>query len=330
MKLFYANVPRVFYLKKTALTPLVANLHVSSGKKTDSLVIDHSKCMLRPLKPDELKTVSTNLAKKEGWNPGRHEYLPFYMANPKGHNGLFSNQQLIASLSAVRYSKDFAFLGLYIVTPGYRNKGIGQVLVTATLEALADCPLLGINAVQTQVENYQRKYGFVPQQTHSRWVGRYTFHKNMIEPAMGIKIVDHKNIDFNDLLDYDASIFSCSREAFLRNWVEMPDAKVLVALENGKICGYAVQSQCFQGCKLAPLFADTENIAKQLYAAFAHLSKNALMQIDIPDNNQAAVKLVVQSGLRQTFRTVRMYKGKPELNHEKNSNIFGLTTLEIG
>ncbi len=44
----------------------------------------------------------------------------------------------MASLSAVRYSKDLAYLGIYIVDPNYREQGLGQILVKATLEELAD------------------------------------------------------------------------------------------------------------------------------------------------------------------------------------------------
>ncbi len=293
---------------------------------------------IRPLKIFEFREVLKSWTAKEGWNPGQYEYLPFYMANPNGHKGLFINNKLIASLSAVRYSKDFAFLGLYIVDPQYRDQGVGQTLAKSALEELTDCSLLGINAVQSQVSNYQRKYGFFSSYTNSRWSGLVNLKNNIIKSKTDIKIVGKKSVNVNQLIDYDASIFSVPREAFLRKWIVMPKSCLLVAMQNEKICGYGVISKCLQGYKIAPLFANGEEIAKKLYASFPDLlKKKTLIQLDIPNNNQPAIKLATQFGLYKTFETTRMYKGEDTLIRKKNDEIkdenksvYSLTTLEIG
>ena len=290
---------------------------------------------IRSLSLIEFREVLKSWPAEAGWNPGQYEYLPFYKASPNGHKGLFINDKLIASLSSTRYSKDFAFLGLYIVDPKHREQGIGQILAKSTLQELSDCSLLGINAVQNQVGNYQRKYGFVSSHTNSRWSGHFTFKNNIGESQIDIKIVGKEKVDINQLIDYDASIFSVPRELFLRNWIEMPKSYLLVAIQNEKICGYGVISKCFQGYKLAPLFANDEGIANKLYASFSRLlKKQTLMQLDIPENNQTAMKLATQFGLYKTFETTRMYKGEDKLIGEKNEEdqqkIYSLTTLEIG
>jgi len=61
-----------------------------------------SKFNIRTLQLPEFEKVIKVWARKEGWNPGKYEYLPFYIACQGGHKGLFSSSnQLIASLSAV-------------------------------------------------------------------------------------------------------------------------------------------------------------------------------------------------------------------------------------
>jgi len=302
---------------------------------TSNMPLNKSDFSMRSLKISEFKEILSNWAVKEGWNPRKHEYLPFYLANPNGHKGIFFNDKIIASLSAVPYSKDLAYLGIYIVDPNYREQGVGQILAKAALEELADCSLIGINAVQQQVSNYQRKYGFVSFHNNSRWTGEFKIQNNFAlrRSEVDIKIVGREGLDINQLIDYDASIFSVPRAKFLRKWIEMPESYLLAAIKNEKICGYGVISKCIDGYKIGPLFANDKEIAQKLYASFAYILqvKRNIVHLDVPENNQTAVKLATQFGLYKTFETTRMYKSKePLIEKPSNSNVYAITTLEIG
>lgn len=235
--------------------------NIQSNRRFFSLItrntsLDKDDFSMRSLKIFEFKEILSNWAVKEGWNPGKHEYLPFYLASLNGHKGLFLNDKIIASLSAVRYSKDLAYLGIYIVDPDYREQGLGQILAKATLEELADCPLIGINAVQQQVGNYQRKYGFSSFHINSRWTGVFKIPNNfsLRKSETDIKIISKESLDISKLIDYDANIFSVPRPNFLRKWIEMPESCLLAAMKNEKICGYGVISKCIDGYKIAPDF----------------------------------------------------------------------------
>ncbi|HEY2566676.1 MAG TPA: GNAT family N-acetyltransferase [Candidatus Aquirickettsiella sp.] len=293
-----------------------------------------SKFNIRTLQLLEFEKVIKVWAKKEGWNPGIYEYLPFYKAFQSGHKGLFLNNQLIASLSAVRYSKDYAFLGIYIVDSNFREQGVGERLAKTVLSELDSCSLMGLNGVKKQVESYQKKYGFRPLYNNFRFSG--TFKSKMytiLEPEEKIKIIGRETLDINQLIDFDANVFSFVRESFLRKWIEMPDSYLLAAVEDEKICGYGVVSKCVNGYKIAPFFAKNEKIAKALYEGFYSKFKDKLMQLDIPEPNKSAIKLATQFGLYKTLETKRMYKGESKLLHEQNSKIdqvYSLTSLEIG
>ncbi len=235
--------------------------------------ITKNNFFVRTLKLLEFKKITKEWTGREGWNSGIYEYLPFYTACPHGHKGLFSNDnQLIASLSAVRYAKDFVFLGLFIVDPNYREVGIGEILAKTVLTELEEGTLLGLNGVKQQVGNYQRKYGFKPYHDNFRFSGRLKpqgFKNDFFEFGEKIKIIGQENLDINQLIEYDTSVFSYNREIFLRKWIDMPGSYLLAATEKDKICGYGVVSKCLNGVKIAPLFAKNEKIAKNLCESFA-------------------------------------------------------------
>lgn len=315
-------------LKKTSLD-FIKNFYPAFSTQGEN------KFSIRTLQLLEFEKVIKVWAKKEGWNPGIYEYLPFYKACQGGHKGLFlNNNQLIASLSAVRYSKDFAFLGIYMVDPSYREQGVGERLAKTVLSELQSCSLMGLNGVKQQVGNYQRKYGFMPFYNNFRFSGIFKSKMyTILEPKEKIKIIGREDLVINQLIDFDANVFSFVRESFLRKWIEMPESYLLAAVENEKICGYGVVSKCVNGYKIAPFFAKNEKIAKALYDGFYLRFKDKLMQLDIPETNQSAIKLATQFGLYKTLETKRMYKGETKLIDEQNSKIdqvYSLTSLEIG
>ncbi len=325
----------MFSLFKLHLSNVNIKSHQKFSEIAKNMPLNKSNFSMQSLKIDEFKGILGNWAVKEGWNPGKYEYLPFYLTSTNGHKGLFLDGRIIASLSTVRYSKDLAYLGIYIVDPKYREQGLGQILAKATLEDLEDCSLIGINAVQQQVSNYQKKYGFIPFHRNFRWTGKFKIQNNFAlrKSEMDIKIVGKEGLDINKLIEYDANIFSVPRPKFLRKWIEMPESYLLAAIKKEEICGYGVVSKCIEGYKIAPLFANDKKIAQKLYASFAYLpqGKQNIVQVDVPENNQTAVKLATQLGLYKTFETTRMYKSKdPLIEKPSNSNVYAITTLEIG
>lgn len=63
--------------------------------------------------------IAIDWAASEGWNPGLHDADCFYAADPNGFlTGRLGNE-IIATISAVKYGDSFGFLGFYMVKPAY-------------------------------------------------------------------------------------------------------------------------------------------------------------------------------------------------------------------
>jgi ribosomal protein S18 acetylase RimI-like enzyme len=112
---------------------------------------------IRTLQPGEIET-AVDWAAAEGWNPGVHDAKCFQSADPQGFLGGFIGDELIATISAVKYGRTFGFIGFYIVKAEYRGHGYGLKLWNAALASLGN-RLVGLDGVFAQQENYQ-KSGF--------------------------------------------------------------------------------------------------------------------------------------------------------------------------
>ena len=75
---------------------------------------------IRPMTRAELDT-AIEWAAAEGWNPGLHDADAYYAADPDGYFVALQGGELVASISAVKYSPEYAFMGFFIVRPQYRG-----------------------------------------------------------------------------------------------------------------------------------------------------------------------------------------------------------------
>ena len=74
----------------------------------------------RTMSLDELRVV-LDWAAEEGWNPGLDDAEAFHAADPEGFFLAIDKGTPVAAISVVNHSDNFAFLGLYLCRPEYRN-----------------------------------------------------------------------------------------------------------------------------------------------------------------------------------------------------------------
>jgi ribosomal protein S18 acetylase RimI-like enzyme len=277
--------------------------------------------IIRTMGREEL-AIAFELAAAEGWNPGLHDADSFYATDPNGFFAGLLGGQPIATISAVKYSPDFAFIGLYIVKPGYRGKGYGLRLWNAALDYLEGCNI-GLDGVVERQEAY-KKSGFHLAYRNIRYEGA-----GGGEPPSDANIVELAEMPLEDLYAYDRPLFPAERRQFTAPWIGQPESSALGILRTGRLAGYGVLRRCRSGYKIGPLFADAPEPAESLFLALrSRAAPGSPIYLDIPEVNPAAVALVQRHGLTRVFETARMYTGEnPELPLDR---IFGVTTFELG
>ncbi len=221
----------------------------------------------------------------------------------------------------VRYGGAFGFLGFYICRPEFRGRGFGWALWQAGLDHLA-ARSIGLDGVVAQQANY-RKSGFVLAHRNVRYAG--AVKPGRVDTAGIIAISPDL---WPEIQAFDRPVFGAPRAAFLEAWLGQPGHIARASVIDGRVRGYAVLRPCRDGFKLAPLFADSPEIADALFRTLAAEAGTSRLMLDLPEPNAAAVALARRHGLAPVFETARMYRGPaPALPLEK---IYGLTSFELG
>lgn len=262
--------------------------------------------------------VAMQWASREGWNPGLHDANVFYSADPSGFFAGFVSGVPVACISAFAYGNSFGFLGLYIVKPEFRGKGYGIRIWEKALKHLG-VRNVGLDGVVARQADYE-KYGF-------RFAYRNLRFAGIIAPANSSNVVDLKDIEIREIVEYDSRMFPARHDDFVSRWVSQKGSKALGYPSGDRLAGYGVVRPCVTGFKVWPLFADNSEIAQELLSGLAGRVDGEIF-IDVPEPNQQATDLVEKSGMKKVFETSRMYnKRTPDLPIDR---IYGVTTLELG
>lgn len=272
--------------------------------------------------PDEVQ-LAIDWAAAEGWNPGLYDAVCFASSDPGGFFVAEVRGRPVGCISAVAYGKSFGFIGLYIVAPALRGRGIGLQLWQAAMSRLSG-RVVGLDGVPAQQENYRRS-GFAWAWSNVRFAG-------LAAPAVGVhspQIVPLSAVDFDAISRADRHTFVAPREAFLRAWISMPDSTGLAWQEGGELTGWGLIRRCRQGHKIGPLVARTSAMASALHAALCgSVPAGDPVYLDVPMPNPQAVALAKVNGMCSVFETARMYIGPaPQV---KLPEVYGIASFELG
>ncbi len=264
-------------------------------------------------------------AADEGWNPGHHDARIFWETDPEAFIAAELDDELIGGGTIASYHREFGFMGLFIVRPEFRGRGLGSQLWHARVRLLQSRlrggAAIGMDGV-FEMRDWYAQGGFEFAHRSIRYEG------TGVDVVRAPGLVPASEVPFERIAEYDRRCFPTWREGFLRPWLEQPESLALAAIDGETVQGYGVIRRCATGGKIGPLFADDTDIAESLYTALAAYLPGEPVYLDVPEINAFAMGLARRHELREVFSTARMYLGsRPEV---AESRIYGITTFELG
>ncbi|MDC0769865.1 GNAT family N-acetyltransferase [Streptomyces sp. HD] len=255
----------------------------------------------------------------EGWNPGVADSAAFFAQDPEGFFIGRIDGEPVSAISVVNHGSDYAFLGWYLVRPDVRGRGHGLTTWKTAL-AHAENRTVGLDGVVAQQDNYRRS-GFEFAHRTFRFTGTAPAGE-----APYVRVVRPQDLD--DITAYDATCTPADRPRFLAHWLTGAGHHAVVRRSGDRVTGYGVIRPGHDCPRIGPLFADTAEDARALFAALTAQAAGREVAIDVPETNAAAVALAEQAGFTPSFETARMYTGP--VRPYAQERVFGVTSLELG
>lgn len=276
-------------------------------------------------------------AAAEQWNPGHSDVAIAWGVDPAAFVAVREGDDMIGAGTVFSYAGRFGFMGLFIVRPEHRGRGLGTALWyrrrALMLQRLQPGAAIGMDGVFAMVPFYERG-GFRLAYRDLRFDGTASVRSTAeSEESRSLlradeHVVELASLPFAALAAFDDRHVAAPRHEFLAAWLSAPGVRGAAVIADGALMGVAALRPCRVGYRFGPVHAADPRHAEALVHALLAQVPGEAVQLDVPEPNAAALRLAENLGMSESFGCARMYYGtSPTL---PVGRIFGVTSFEFG
>ena len=271
---------------------------------------------IRPMRLDDIEQ-AMRLKNLEDWNQTKQDWEILLKHSPETCLVAFSDQKVIGTVTAINYSNELAWIGMILVAPKHRRKGIGSLLLKNNLNRLKNCNNVGLDATPLGREIYSR-LGFIEEVT----ISRMTISSIPKQPMTGRRtsITPMGLYDIQEIANLDKVVSGANRANLFELIHKKYPEKGLKLKKDGQITGYCLRRNGAKYNHLGPVVAFTIEDAKTLLSAAMALLAGRSAVIDVPQTKPELLKWLTSLGFEEQRSLIRMYY--------KNNNILKQTGKE--
>ncbi len=261
-----------------------------------------------------------------GWNQTLHDWRRFLEMSPEGCVLAEWNGSAAGTATTLCYGPELAWIGMVLVHPEMRRRGIGRALLNHCIALLRGhgvrCIKLDATPAGRQVYD---ALGFQSEWTLARWQ----------HPGPRVTLPAHARLrpwqaaDFPLVASLDATAFGVSREKLVTALAAQSRGVFLPEAAPGSMAGYGFIRPGSRASYLGPVVASSDEAGIQIVQALLAHTTGEPVFWDIPDANTAAVAWARQHGFIQQRTLTRMYLGENTTPGDPRQQ-FALAGPEVG
>ena len=247
-----------------------------------------------------------------GWNQTPADWRCFLEGSPSGCFAAEVEGRVVGTAATIVYEQRFAWIGMVLVDPEFRGRGIGTRLLQETIEHL---DAIGIRTMKLDATPAGRpiyeKLGFNDEYEIERWLLKRPLPQAASAPVLNA---------FSDaVLQLDREIFGADRGGLLRSLAsENPDFS-MIAEHDGEVAGYTFGRRGTLADHLGPWMARDEETAAELLEKFLGRSSRETVFVDALNDRRFVSRMLLARGFKVSRPLTRMvrgpnpYPGRPDL-----------------
>jgi GNAT superfamily N-acetyltransferase len=244
-----------------------------------------------------------------GWNQTAADWKRFLEASPEGCFAAEEDRRVCGTVTTIAFENRFAWVGMVLVDPEYRSRGIGTRLLERAIEHLDDLKIPAIKLDATpQGKPLYEKLKFVSEYEIERWTLRRPSSEAANASGSGVRDPLTPGL-LESICKADQEIFGADRSSLLKSLHEDAPEFTEGIWNAGVIEGYAFGRRGSFADQLGPWMARDASTARQLLEAFLAHSSRELLVVDYLKSNAIAGGLLRSFGFIYSRVLTRMYRG---------------------
>ncbi|NIM21935.1 MAG: GNAT family N-acetyltransferase [Candidatus Latescibacteria bacterium] len=261
-----------------------------------------------------------NLA--ERWNDQFSDVERMFQFEPDGGFIAEAEGRPVGHVFSISYG-GLGWIGLLIVEPKYRRRGIGTLLAVRVKDYLLS---RGVQTIKlesvAEIADLYRQIGFVDEYDSLRL--KRTAER--LPPKGGNAVRSITKGDLSELVVFDAKYFGADRRRVLGKLYEASPQLCFIAHTGTNVAGYVMCRKAHIGYNLGPLACipqHPETASDLVRKCVGRLNSGAEIFVGVPAVNRAATQMWNELGFSEYSRSIRMRLGK-DLEHECVDGIFAI------
>jgi len=245
-----------------------------------------------------------------GWNQTAADWERFLEASPEGCFVAEHDGRVCGTATTISFENRVAWIGMVLVDPEYRSRGIGTKLLARAIEYLNDLQVTAIKLDATpQGKPLYEKLQFVAEYEIARWTLRRSASEMAKRSGFGSREPLPREL-LESIIEADKESFGTDR-SFLLKSLHRDAPEFSTGIWNaGAIEGYALGRRGSFADHLGPWMARNTAAACSLLETFLARCPREVVVVDILKANTVASELLMSFGFNYSRGLTRMYRGR--------------------
>ncbi len=286
-------------------------------------MIESNKIEIR-LMTDEDVGAALRLKEIAGWNQTQVDWLRLLKLEPHGCFVALIDGKIVATTTTITYAKALAWIGMVLVDPKYRRRGIATQIVRAALERLHDkeSATVKLDATPQGLAVYEA-LGFETELVIERWMGA-------ANQALESDCLAMAATDFSEVCELDRRAFGADRSTLLKALIEEASVAPLVSrATDGSLQGYVLARHGTNASYIGPLVATNNAVASALLDGALNQMSGRQIYVDVNTTFEGGTRALSQRDFVKQRDLIRMSLGKKS-EAGTSALVFAIAGPEIG
>lgn len=279
--------------------------------------------VLRPMTDIDIP-LGMRLKEIAGWNQTPADWQLLLRCGAAGSFVAIRNGVAVGTVTTVAYEDKFRWVGMVLVDPEHRRRGIGGQLLAAAIDSAAtpvrlDATPLGQKLYETL--GFREEYGLARMEIAATPAPPLP-EATSCRPATAD--------DVERLAQYDAPLFGAARGEVLAHLQRVGPGYAWLAEANGELLGYCLGRPGSGFEQIGPVTAADEETAKALFCHALHACRGRAAIVDCLDRHAGFREWLGSLGFRQQRPYIRMVKGGDGGEFGEPARQFAIAGAELG
>lgn len=267
------------------------------------------------------------LKEAAGWNQTEEDWRRLLRLGPRCCFAATDGERLVATTTATAYGRELAWVGMVLVDPEYRRRGIATALVGAALDSLE---AEGVGAVKLDATPegapVYESLGFEAELVIERWAGAARGHASGHATGDGAApphLVER-------VFEFDRRAFGADRGGLLRAlWEGACVEPSLRVGDGGLLRGYALARRGSRAAYVGPVVAEDAGAAALLMDEVLGRLGDGPVYVDLNSSFEGGARELAARGFIKQRALVRMRRGDRTAAGTSGS-VFAIAGPEVG